>query len=202
MSRRKRFHWQILTLSILFLALFSYAALAAPTSVTIAGSLQSALGCPGDWDPACAVTHLTDMGNDVWRGEFTIPTGSWEYKAALNDSWTESYPAANKALTVGADTAVRFYYDDKTKAVVDSVNDFVAVAAGSFQSAIGCASDWDPACVRSLLTDADGDGVYSFVTTAVPAGSYEFKVAMDEGWITSYPAANVPFSVLNDGEQV
>ena len=30
----------------------------APTSVTLAGDLQSELGCAGDWDPACAVTHL------------------------------------------------------------------------------------------------------------------------------------------------
>lgn len=138
----------------------------------------------------------------MWRGEFTVPAGSWEYKAVLNDSWAESYPAANKALVVGANTAVRFYYDDKTKAVVDSVNDFVAVAAGSFQSEIGCPGDWQPDCVRSLLTDADGNGVYSFVTTAVPAGSYEFKVAMDEGWATAYPAANVPFTVPNNGDQV
>ena len=28
-----------------------------PTSVTVAGSLQSELGC-GDWDPGCAATHL------------------------------------------------------------------------------------------------------------------------------------------------
>ena len=30
-----------------------------PTAVTIAGSLQSELGCPGDWQPDCAATHLT-----------------------------------------------------------------------------------------------------------------------------------------------
>ena len=30
-----------------------------PTSVTIAGSLQSELGCPGDWQPDCGITHLT-----------------------------------------------------------------------------------------------------------------------------------------------
>ncbi|HSC51464.1 MAG TPA: hypothetical protein VLD16_14475, partial [Gaiellaceae bacterium] len=40
-----------------------------PTSVTIAGDLQSELGCGGDWDPACAATHLTyDAGDDVWQG--------------------------------------------------------------------------------------------------------------------------------------
>ena len=37
-----------------------------PTSVTVAGSLQSEAGCPGDWDPACAATHLAyDADDDV-----------------------------------------------------------------------------------------------------------------------------------------
>src|SRR5258705_307704 len=31
----------------------------APHSVTVAGSLQSELGCPDDWQPGCATTHLT-----------------------------------------------------------------------------------------------------------------------------------------------
>ncbi len=54
-----------------------------PSSVTIAGSLQTAAGCPGDWDPACATTHLTyDAGDDVWQGTFTLPAGGYEYKAA------------------------------------------------------------------------------------------------------------------------
>jgi hypothetical protein len=30
-----------------------------PSSVTVAGSLQSELGCPGDWQPDCAATHLS-----------------------------------------------------------------------------------------------------------------------------------------------
>ncbi len=47
-----------------------------PTSVTIAGSLQSELGCPGDWQPDCAATHLAyDAGDDVWQGSFTLPAG-------------------------------------------------------------------------------------------------------------------------------
>ena len=63
-----------------------------PTSVTIAGSLQSEAGCCGDWDPACATTHLTyDAADDVWQGTFALPAGSYEYKAALNDAWDENY---------------------------------------------------------------------------------------------------------------
>ena len=30
-----------------------------PSTVTLAGSLQSELGCPGDWQAACASTHLS-----------------------------------------------------------------------------------------------------------------------------------------------
>ena len=60
-----------------------------PTSVTIAGSLQSEAGCGGDWDPACATTHLAyDANDDVWQGSFSLPAGSYDYKAALN-IWQE-----------------------------------------------------------------------------------------------------------------
>ena len=63
-----------------------------PASVTIAGSLQSGLGCPADWDPTCTTTHLAyDAGDDVWQGSFSVPAGSYEYKAALNDAWDENY---------------------------------------------------------------------------------------------------------------
>jgi len=63
-----------------------------PTSVTIAGSLQSELGCPGDWQPECVATQLTyDASDTVWQGSFAVPAGSWEYKAPLNGGWTENY---------------------------------------------------------------------------------------------------------------
>ena len=48
-----------------------------PTAVTVAGSLQSEAGCPGDWDPACAMTHLAyDANDDVWQGTFSLPAGA------------------------------------------------------------------------------------------------------------------------------
>ncbi|MBL8058692.1 MAG: hypothetical protein JNK29_18455, partial [Anaerolineales bacterium] len=168
-------------------------ALAAPASVTIAGSLQSEAGCAGDWDPACAVTHLTyDAGDDVWQGTWALPAGSYEYKAALNNAWTENYGAnaapggANIPLSLAAGASVKFYYDDKSHWVTSNANSFIAVVPGSFQSELGCAGDWDPSCLRSWLQDADGDGTYTLVTTSLPAGSYEGKVALNEGWDVNY----------------
>ncbi len=174
-----------------------------PTSVTLAGSLQEELGCAGDWQPDCATTHLTyDADDDVWQGTFTIPAGNWEYKAALNNSWDESYPGANLVLDLAAETTVKFYYSHNSHWVTDDVNSTIATAAGDFQSEIGCPGDWQPDCLRSWLQDPDGDGTYEFATTAIPAGNYEAKVAIDEAWDTSYPADNVPFTVADDGNLV
>jgi glycosidase len=179
-----------------------------PTSVTIAGDLQSELGCPGDWDPACAATHLTyDAGDDVWQGTWTVPTGNWQYKAALNDSWTENYgvhatlDGANIPLNLGAGAPIKFYYDHKSHWITDNQNSVIAVAPGSFQSELGCPGDWQPDCLRSWLQDPDGDGIYTFETTALPAGSYEAKVALNESWDVNYGqggaqnGANIPFTV-------
>jgi pullulanase/glycogen debranching enzyme len=180
-----------------------------PSSVTIAGSLQSELGCSGDWQANCAATHLTyDWDDDVWQDTFNVPVGDWEYKAALNDSWDENYGAnaqpngANIALNLVDPTDVKFYYDHKSHWVTDNVNSVIATASGSFQSELGCPDDWQPWCLRSWLQDADGDGVYVFQTSDIPPGGYEFKVAINEAWDTSYPGANVSFSVSNDGDIV
>jgi len=198
------------------IGLLSQPVLAAnPNSVTIAGSLQSELGCTGDWQPDCTNTHLVYNANsDVWKGVFAIPSGAYEYKAALNDSWTENYglnatpDGPNIALNLVASTAVGFYYDDKTHWVTDNVNSIIATAPGDFQQELGCASDWDPSCLRSWLEDPSGSGYYSFVTTALPQGSYEAKVAISENWTENYGqggipnGTNIPFTVPFDHAQV
>ena len=84
----------------------------------------------------------------------------------------------------------------------------IAVAPGSFQSELGCPGDWDPNCLRSWLEDPDGDGIYAFETTALPAGSYETKVAINEDWAENYGQGgvlngpNIPFNVPVDNTKV
>ena len=177
-----------------------------PGSVTIAGDLQFELGCPGDWQPECAATHLTyDPDDTVWQDVFAVPTGSFEYKAALNNVWDESYGANtggdNIPLGLGAGQNVKFYYSHATHWVADSVTKVIASVPGSFQSELGCPGDWQPDCLRSWLQDPDGDGTYTFATTGIPAGSYEAKVALNESWDVSFgaggvsPGDNIPFTV-------
>ena len=82
------------------------------------------------------------------------------------------------------------------------MNSVIATAVGDFQSEVGCAGDWDPACLRSWLQDPDGDGIYTFLTTEIPAGTWEAKAAINESWDESYPGANIPFVVPDPGMEV
>lgn len=185
----------------------------APSSVTLVGSLQDELGCNGDWNPACTNSHLSyDTVDSVWQGIWTIPAGNWEYKAALNNSWDENYGASatrdgsNIGLSLNTATAVKFYYDHDTHWITDSHNAVIATAPGSYQEEIGCPGDWQPDCLQSWLQDPDGDGVFTFTTNDIPAGSYEAKVAIDESWDENYGQGgvpngpNIPFTVPGGSE--
>ena len=133
-------------------------------------------------------TPPTTSGSDL-----RVPAGAWEYKAPLNDGWTRTtartrarrpqHPARpgrgreSSSITTTRATGSRTRRLDHRH------------RPGSFQSELGCPGDWDPDCLRSWLQDLDGDGIYTFATTAIPAGSYEGKVAINESWDENYGRA-------------
>ncbi len=55
---------------------------------------------------------------------------------------------------------------------------------GSYQALVGCGGDWDPACPDTALV-MNEDGTYS-ASFDIPAGDYEFKVALDGSWAVNY----------------
>jgi maltose/maltodextrin transport system substrate-binding protein/arabinogalactan oligomer/maltooligosaccharide transport system substrate-binding protein len=184
-------------------------------TVGLPGTIQTAVGCAADWDPACEQTLMV-VGEDdgIWQAAYDLPAGDYEYKVALNGTWDENYGAggeqdgANVTLSLAEDTHVFFFYDPVTHYVTDSVNSLIVTAPGSYQAAIGCAGDWAPDCLLSWLEDADGDGVYTLTTTTIPAGDYEVKAALNQSWDENYGAegerdgANIPFNVPADGASV
>ncbi len=206
---------RVTLLSSLFIASGAACAqMVEPTFVTVAGSLQQSLGCTDNWQPSCEVTRLTlDAEDQVWQGTFDLPAGDWEYKVPLNGSWDENYGlnaglnGANIPLKLTAADAVKFYFSRTTNWITDNRNSLIAVAAGSFQSELGCAQDWDPSCLRSWLQDADGDGFYRF-KAALPAGDYQVKVAINESWQINYGAGgvangdNIEFTVPADCNEI
>ena len=93
-----------------------------PGSVTIAGSLQSELGCPGDWQPDCAGTHLAfdadrrRLAGDLRRpgGQLGVQGGAQRQLGRELRRRTRPATAPNIGLTLAAPTAVKFYYDHAT----------------------------------------------------------------------------------------
>lgn len=55
---------------------------------------------------------------------------------------------------------------------------------GSYQDSAGCGAEWDPACEATAMTQGD-DGLYT-LTVQLPAGDYEYKVALDGAWTVNY----------------
>jgi pullulanase-type alpha-1,6-glucosidase len=182
-----------------------------PANVSVPGDHNDEMGCASDWAPDCDQAQLAlDPSDMVWKGTYTIPPAEHAYKAAIDKKWDENYGAgavpngANISYTAPAGP-VTFFYDHATHWVTSTAQGPVITAPGSFQDELGECTDWSPACMRPWLQDPDGDGTYSWSTTQLPAGAYEFKVAHDRSWDENYGAggapngSNVSLTVPSDG---
>ncbi|MFC5043150.1 pullulanase-type alpha-1,6-glucosidase [Ornithinimicrobium kibberense] len=182
-----------------------------PDAVSVPGSHNSEMGCAADWSPDCAEAQLAlDAKDSVWKGTDDLPAGSYEYKAAVNNSWDENYGAggapggANITYTTDGGN-VTFYYDHARHYVTSDAEGPIITAPGSHQDELGCPGEWSPDCMLPWLVDPDGDGVYTYSTTAIPAGNYEVKVAHGLSWDEDYGeggapgGGNIGFSVPSAG---
>lgn len=151
--------------------------------VTIPGSHNKAMGCDADWAPDCAKAALTRDATGVYSATFTLPAGDYQYKVAEGGSWDTAYGAggaaggANISYTLNETTSVTFYYDWATHRVWNTATDQTVTLPGTFQKALGCSDNWQAQCLAPLL-EPTGDGTYTYSTTALPEGDYEFKVAI------------------------
>ncbi|KQR75262.1 alpha-amylase [Arthrobacter sp. Leaf337] len=186
-----------------------------PDSVTVAGSLNSEMGCPDDWQPTCAKALMTlDPADKVWRMTVPeLPAGTYEFKAALNGGWDENYGAggamngANIVLEHPGGS-VTFRYDHTTHVlspVYASQQPGAVAAAGSMNSELGCPEDWMPACDQAQLK-LDPDDLVWKLSVDLTAGNYEFKAALNRSWDVSYGAGGSPnganISLAHDGGQL
>ena len=164
------------------LVLVGVALLAAPAQaqqtpvVTLVGSLQSELGCPGDWQPECAATRLQQVSPGVFQGTFAVPAGSFEYKVALNNSWDENYGAggvrggSNISLDAPG-TPLTFTYDHATHVISDDA----PVVLGRERAAHWLRRDllaWDAPDAASYRLHAAPEGGLEVVDGEIPGESY------------------------------
>ena len=110
-------------------------------------------------------------------------------------------------------SAVRLFATIGIGALVASVMAFsptVAAAAdptvalvGSLQDELGCTADWQPACEATELAPTGAAGVYAAEFT-LPAGTYDYKVALNDGWDEAYGldggGDNIPLTIAGESE--
>ena len=182
-------------------------------NVSIAGDLNSEMGCASDWSPDCDQAQM-ELGRrhlDARRSK-TSPPVTYEYKVATDKSWDVNFGAngvpngGNISITHEGGT-ITFYFDPRSKFAQSTAEGPIVTLPGSQQSELGCLADWSPDCLRGLMFDGDKDGVYEFATSAIPTGAYETKVAHGLSWDENYGVDGVPgggnysFSAT-DGKQI
>lgn len=119
---------------ILMLAVFLVCALGAAVvaaqdetsdfdTVVVAGTLQTQLGCAGDWLPDCENSALTlDESTGLWVGTFDLTAGTYEYTITVNGTWDVSFGiggasgmGTNYSVTLTSDAPVTLTFDPVTK---------------------------------------------------------------------------------------
>ena len=144
------------------------------TIAVVPGSFQSELGAAGDWQPDCLRSWLQDVDGDglygfVARG---LPTGSFEARVALDESWTVSYGpdgvqgGANFPFTVSQQKeAIGFAYDSSTHVMritsPADINGSGSANAVDIQLAINAVLGFP--IVGAFGADVDGDGAANAV---------------------------------------
>lgn len=187
---------------------------ATPHTVTLVGTFQDELGCETDNDRLCSTTQMTyDILGDIWHTSLTIPTGSYSYRAYLDDqeqyiygkNGTSGTDSPAITFTVNRTQTVNFYYDHKTGWITDDVNSVILTLPSNFQDKVGCREEWNAGCFRTWLQDIEGDGIYTYETLYIPNGSWETRVAVNGNIETSYGQGgtfaddNIPLWIPNIG---
>ncbi len=170
---------------------------------TVGGRAEIGVRVPGDdftqvtvaWRPVGS-SQWTVLGTDdnapfrVFHDVRDLPIGTMvEYRAVAKD-------AAGRIGATQTWASVAEPPDDTPPDNGGPVTEPGAVSVpGSFNSEVGCNADWAPDCPQVDLAYDATDEVWSATfdgASAIPAGSWAYKAAIDDAWDENYGAKAVP----------
>ncbi len=175
--------------AVLLAAMFVSPALAGPN---IVGNFQG-------WNPADPTTELTLQTNGVYT--YTLASAvvgsTYVYKVCESDAWDgNDFPGANQTFTPSSSTDVTFYVNlgatpgtkEGDEYVFHSLNP--PIVCGDFMSELG-GTDWDQTDTSlTVMDDPEDDGIWEF-SSVIPAGTYSFKIVLNNNWDQdTYPPSN------------
>ena len=178
-------------------------------TVTLPGSFQSEVGCPGDWQPECLASLMQDGDKDgvyTWSTS-SIPSGSYEVKVAHGLSWNENYGVGgvpnggNYSFTAETGKLVEFRYTLATHVLEILVSD--PPLAGTGQSRAHWVSEDTLAWPAELLGGASAadatwtlehsaDAALAVAEGAVTGGGEAIELALDPAGLSDAQLAEFP----------
>lgn len=156
-------------------------------------------GTVGDTYPV-TVAATVDPERPLQSVEFQRSVAGGPWTSLGTDSSAPAYTVTDDVSGIARGTEVRYraILSERSLPKVRSAAVTVTVAApepdvesvtvaGSLQDEMGCPADWQPDCADSQLTFDTSDGLWHG-TFELPAGTYEWKVAIDGSWDVNYGA--------------
>ena len=170
--------------------------------VVLVGTVQTPLGAAKDWDPSDPKTIMKSDGNGHRVITGLIKKGNYDFKVAVGGSWDLNYGKDGQAnggnipLRLAADHEVTFTYDEKTHVVsydyegkdaeqAKFANQRDIVLCGDLQTLGGAGAKWAPSDMATKMTAGD-HGFYTFTIKNMPAGTYNYKIAINGSWAENY----------------
>lgn len=132
--------------------------------------------------PVLATTEDADLAAMGEAGKNAVPMPNIPEMGSV---WGAANSGIALAMT-GSETVAKYMQDaaDQIRALIANALAGMVNLPGSYQDKAGCGAAWDPACESTAMTLGD-DGLYH-LTVSLPAGDYEFKVALDGSWAVNY----------------
>jgi maltose-binding protein MalE len=143
---------------------------------------------PSSLEAVLALTDDVDLKAMGEAGASGIPMPNIPEMGSVWSAWNNGITLAITGQQTAEDSM-----NDAAQQVADLIKGALAGMVnlpGSYQDVAGCGAAWDPACEATALEEGD-DGLFT-LTVDIPAGDYEFKVALDGDWTVNYGS---------DGEQ-
>jgi maltose-binding protein MalE len=167
----------------------------------IMGQLYEAGGRPSAWLPTLEATEDPDLAAFGEAGTNASLMPAIPEMGSVWGSWNDAV-----VLTItGEDTPANAFTTaaEQIRTILAGAFAGMVNVPGSYQAAVGCDADWDPACEVTALVEG-ADGLYT-ASHQLAAGDYEGKVALDGSWTTNYgvdgeqDGANYAFTMAADG---
>ena len=138
---------------------------------------------PSAYKPVLATLEDADLFAMGEAGTNAMPMPNIPEMGSVWSAWDNGITLA----VTGEQTAEAAMTDasEQIRALIAGATAGMVNLPGSYQKASGlCGADWDPACEGTAMEQGD-DGLYT-LSVQLPAGEYEYKVALDGAWTTNY----------------